>query len=398
MIRTLLLDLDDTLLENDVDTFVPAYLQRLGAFLNDRAPAERLIPLLLHATRVMLENNDPEITLERVFAGHFYPPLGLSEESLRGPIAAFYEKEFPHLRPLTAPIPEAQDLVREAEARGLEIVVATNPLFPRTAIEQRLEWAGVPVDRHDYALVTSYDAVHFAKPSPAYYAEALALLARSPAEAAMVGDNVDADLAPARRIGVHGYHVAGSPDPGFPGGGVGGVLAWVDALDGEPDPAPTRSPQALTAILRGNLAALRTLTGRLREEAWLARSDGNPISPVEIVCHLRDAEAEVNLPRLERILGETDPFFSAVDTDPWVAERDYQRQDPAQALARFTRDRKDLLARLDALPGDAWRRPARHALLGPTTLAEIVALMTEHERIHMAALRRAVAAEGLSRP
>ncbi len=74
MIRTLLLDLDDTLLENDVETFVPAYLQRLGAFLNDLAPAERLIPLLLHATRVMLENNDPEITLERVFAGNFYPP------------------------------------------------------------------------------------------------------------------------------------------------------------------------------------------------------------------------------------------------------------------------------------------------------------------------------------
>jgi FMN phosphatase YigB (HAD superfamily) len=398
MIRTLLLDLDDTLLENDVEAFVPAYLQRLGAFLNDRAPAERLIPLLLHATRVMLENNDPEITLERVFAANFYPPLGLSEESLRGPIAAFYEKEFPHLRALTAPIPEAQALVREAEARSLEIVVATNPLFPRTAIEQRLEWAGVPVDRQEYALVTSYDAVHFAKPSPAYYAEALALLARSPAEAAMVGDNVDADLAPARRIGVHAYHVSGSPDPGFPGGGVGGVLAWVDALDREPDPAPTRSAEALTAILRGNLAAWLTLTGRLREEAWFARSDGNPISPVEIVCHLRDAEAEVNLPRLERILGETDPFLSAVDTDPWVVERDYQHQDPAQALARFTRDRKELLARLEALPPEAWRRPARHALLGPTTLAEIVGLMTEHERIHMAALRRAAAAEGVSRP
>src|SRR3990172_1130223 len=141
MIQALLLDLDDTLLVNNIDRFLPDYLQRLGAFLNDLVPAERFIPLLLQATRVMAENRDPEVTLEKVFAGSFYPSLGMSEDSLRDRIDAFYKTEFPRLRALAKPIPEAQALVRKAEERGLEIAVATNPLFPRTAITQRLEWA-----------------------------------------------------------------------------------------------------------------------------------------------------------------------------------------------------------------------------------------------------------------
>ncbi|OGO13327.1 MAG: hypothetical protein A2Z66_00825 [Chloroflexi bacterium RBG_13_66_10] len=398
MIHTLFLDLDDTLLENNVDEFLPAYLQRLGAFLNDLVPAERLIPLLLQATRVMAENRDPELTLEKAFAGSFYPSLGISEDGLRDRIDAFYETEFPRLRALAKPIPEAQTLVRKAEERGLEIAVATNPLFPRTAITQRLEWAGLPVAQHRYALVTSYDAVHFAKPSPAYYAEGLALLARAPAEAAMVGDNVDADLAPARLLGMPVYHVAASPEDGFPGGGVSGVLQWLDGQSQAPEPPPGRSPQALDATLRGNLAALLTLTGRLRDEAWRARDPVNGWSPIEIVCHLRDAETEVNLPRLQKILSQPAPFLSAVDTDPWVLERAYQRQSPVEAIAAFTQSRKQLLTRLESLKPSEWSLPARHALLGPTTLAEVMGLIVEHERIHMASLRRAAATEEISNP
>ena len=397
MIQALLLDLDDTLLVNNIDRFLPAYLERLGAFLNDLVPAERFIPLLLQATRVMAENDDPERTLDRVFAASFYPSLGMTEESLHPRIEAFYESEFPRLRSLTRQIPEAQALVRQAARRGLELAVATNPLFPRTAIEQRLEWAGVSPREHDYGLITSYEVVHFAKPSPAYYAEALALLGRPPAESAMVGDNVDADLVPARLLGIPVYHAADVPAEGFPGGSLGGVLAWVEEQIPASALPAARTPRALSATLRANLAALITLVSRLKAEDWCKPLPPNDWSPLETLCHLRDAEIEVNLPRLETILAQPMPFLSAVHTDPWVGERGYQRQSPSEALAAFTQARKQLLARLGPLSQGDWSLPARHSLLGPTTLAEVVGLIADHERIHVASFRRA-SASGLETP
>jgi hypothetical protein len=179
VIHTLFLDLDDTLLENNVDEFLPAYLQRLGAFLNDLVPAERLIPLLLQATRVMAENRDPELTLEKAFAGELLSFLGISEDGLRDRIDAFYETEFPGCGPS-----QSRYLRRRPSFGRLKSVVSRSPWPPTLCSSYRdhatFEWAGLPVAQHRYALVTSYDGVHFAKPSPAYYAEGLALLARAP--------------------------------------------------------------------------------------------------------------------------------------------------------------------------------------------------------------------------
>src|SRR3972149_450502 len=227
---------------------------------------------------------------------------------LRTEMGAFYESDFPGLRSLTRQIPEAQALVRQAAQRGFELAVATSPLFPRTALEQRLEWAGVCPREHDYGLITSYEVVHFAKPSPAYYAEALALLGRPPAEAAMVGDNVDADLVPARLLGIPVYHAADVPAEGFPGGSLGGVLAWVEEQVPASALPAARTPQALSATLRGDLAALITLASRLKAEDWRQPLPPNDWSPLETLCHLRDAEIAVNRPRLKTVLTQPLPL------------------------------------------------------------------------------------------
>ena len=38
----------------------------------------------------------------------------------------------------------------------------------------------------------------------------------------------------------------------------------------------------------------------------------------EIICHLRDVEREVNLPRIRRVLAEQNPFLVGEVTDVWV--------------------------------------------------------------------------------
>lgn len=89
------------------------------------------------------------------------------------------------------------------------MVIATNPLFPRTAIEQRLQWAGVGADEFSYALVTTYEIMHASKQHPAYYREILGRIKREPGECLMVGDDWGWDVLPTTRLGLSAWWIAG---------------------------------------------------------------------------------------------------------------------------------------------------------------------------------------------
>lgn len=382
----LLIDLDDTLLDNDIERFLPAYLKLLGEHLAPRFPPEQMISALLRGTQAMLDNRDPQRTLHQTFADVFYPLLDTTEQSLHPDFESFYRDRFPLLRSLTLPRPDAPALVQQALDASIDLVIATNPLFPPTAIEQRLAWAGVPAGTVPYRLITHYQNMHFTKPHPEYFAEILGLLGLSPTDAAMIGNNPQDDLEPARLLGLAVFHV-GSPAPPLAGGDLRQAAAWLPHALRYANPAASSSPPALLALLRGHLAAVHSLTSRLDPGCWLSSPGPGQLTPNQTVCHLRDVETEVHLPRLQAFLRTEQPFFSAVDSDRWIVERAYDRQDGAQALRAFFGARHELLRLLESLAPDEWQRPARHALLGPLTLAELVRLITDHDRLHLAALR-----------
>lgn len=388
MIKTVLIDLDDTLLVNDMERFIPAYLGRLGRFLDDQVPAERLVTALLNGTRAMLANQDPTRFLKEVFDRRFFREIERDEPALRARIERFYAEDFPALRALTAPQPGAGALVEAARAAGAEVVVATNPLFPRTAVEQRLDWAGLPAAELPFALITTYESMHFAKPAPAYVAEILGRLGARPGEAAMIGNHPDDDLAPARQLGLATFLV-GPPLAGAPQGDLQQARIWLAQAGAQTDPSAAHRPGALLALLRGFLGALHGMAAGLTAEAWGARPAPDSWSPLEIVCHLRDVEREVTQARLREVLARDEPFLSAVDPDRWADERNYRAQSGPQALRALSAARLETLALLEGLDPAAWRRSARHALLGPTDLAELIAVALEHERIHLGQLRAA---------
>jgi FMN phosphatase YigB (HAD superfamily) len=387
LITTLLIDLDDTLLGNHINAFLPVYLERLGAFTNDLVPAAELIPTLLEATQRMMQNRDPGRTLEQAFAEAFFPRLSASREDLERRFASFYATEFPQLRSLTRERPESRQLVETAQRLGLELTVGTNPLFPRTAIEQRLAWAGVPVQEIGYAFVPSFETMHFCKPDPAYFTEILGRLGRAPEQAGMIGDNPDDDLAPARSLGMAVFQVT---EPA--GQYLRQAQEWVPRAHEQVDPQAAREAVAILALLRGHLAAFLGLTADLSSERAAARPEPDSWAPVEIVAHVADVEAEVNTPRLSRVLDETNPFLSAADTDRWADDRGYRQRSMQAARASLRAARMGALTQLESLERADWDRPARHALLGPTSLRELMSVVVEHDRLHLAQLRAALSA------
>jgi FMN phosphatase YigB (HAD superfamily) len=236
-LKALLLDLDDTLIDNSMDTFIPAYFRALEAFVAGVVEPGRFIEELLKATRAMDRNDDTDLSNEEVFAAAFYPALGVPREELEPLLARFYGEAFPRLEPLTGQRPAAPKIVEWAKARGLQVVIATNPLFPRTAIEQRMAWGGVGVDRFDYALVTCYENSHATKSSPAYFREIVDFLERKPEECLMVGDNWGWDVVCAGKAGIPSYWIATDgarpPEPAVPVVGHGDLdLLLAAAEDG----------------------------------------------------------------------------------------------------------------------------------------------------------------------
>jgi FMN phosphatase YigB (HAD superfamily) len=391
MIRGLLTDLDDTLLANDTSRFLPAYFQRLSRLFAGRSSPDEVMGVLLRSTQRMLDNRDPQRTLKEVFDDSFYPALGLEAASTQAEVQAFYREVFPELRALTSPLPGAADLVTAARALGLAIVIATNPMLPDVAVAQRLAWAELPEAPDRFELVTTYESFHFAKPDPAYVAEILGRMGWRPAESAMIGNDVADDLQPAARLGVPAFHLGGPSQDGFPSGDHAAAIVWLRADPAGRLPAQPSTPTSIEARLRGQAAALDTMTRGLSPEDWIRRPAGGGRSAVEIVCHLRDVESELTLPRLELIRHEPNPFLPAPDTGQWVVERRYAEQSGPVALRSIGHARRTLLEELTTLSPEDWSRPARHALLGPTTLAEVLSTAAEHEIVHLASLRLATA-------
>jgi HAD superfamily hydrolase (TIGR01549 family) len=141
-----------------------------------------------------------------VFWRHFGALTGLEQTQVEPFLNDFYLAEFPRLAAFTARVPTARDVVRTCMQRGLQVVIATNPIFPLRALEERLRWAGFD-DPSLWALITSYENMHSTKPNREYYTEIVSKLGCEPSEALMVGNDLEQDIAPARAAGLHTFWV-----------------------------------------------------------------------------------------------------------------------------------------------------------------------------------------------
>ncbi len=232
---TFLLDLDDTLLGNDMNRFLPPYFAALHKRLRQFIGGQDLQQMTVASIQVMRANQDPTVTNMVAFLTDFTRRIGQPIEVIQPALDALYREDYPRLQQYTTFWPEARVVVRRLLASGCQVVIATNPLFPATAIEQRLAWAGV--SDFPYALVTTMENSHFTKPDPRYYQEILTKVNSSPETTWMVGDNPENDIAPARALGLKTWWITNNthslkaqPGPACDRqGSLSNFLAWVEA-------------------------------------------------------------------------------------------------------------------------------------------------------------------------
>ena len=117
---------------------------------------------------------------------------------------------FPTLQGSIGPHDGAVQVVETALGLGLKIAIATNPIFPMSAVRERMRWAGI--DHLSIPVVTAYETMCATKPHGAYYLQTAELLGVDPRECLMVGDDRSLDM-PAADVGMRTFYVGDQPLP-----------------------------------------------------------------------------------------------------------------------------------------------------------------------------------------
>ncbi|MHB8158053.1 MAG: HAD family hydrolase [Desulfocucumaceae bacterium] len=191
MKKTILFDLDGTLLPLEFDNFFRAYLKSIAAYCSRVIAPDLFVHHLLQSTEKMIRN-DGKVTNEQAFMESFLPPLSLEKQIAYPLFEQYYQTDFKKLEQYTEPSGVAAQIIEAALAQDWDIVLATNPLFPRVAVEERMRWAGIA--DYPWSHITSYETSCSCKPNLLYYQEIASKLALQPSVCWMVGNDASEDM------------------------------------------------------------------------------------------------------------------------------------------------------------------------------------------------------------
>lgn len=191
--KYILFDLDATLLPMDQDAFIKEYFTSLIKFLAPKGfEPEKLYKSIWNSIMSVVVN-DGKCTNEEKF---WQAMANCYDENIRNsePIyEEYYSKYFGENKAVCGYNEKANLIIKEAINKGFKVVLATNPVFPRVATEQRIEWAGL--DKSDFIHITTYENSCYCKPNPKYYEEILEIIGAEPSECVMVGNDATDDMS-----------------------------------------------------------------------------------------------------------------------------------------------------------------------------------------------------------
>ena len=146
-------------------------------------------------------------------------------------------------------------------------------------------------------------------------------------------------------------------------------------------PATIQALACTETALRANLAGLdrADLTTKPAPHEW---------SIVEVLCHLRDLEAEIFPQRTELIRRNDGSKILGFDEKAWTIERKYAQADPNEALDYFCAARRKNLPLLREISASELEKNAVHSEFGKMSLRVLLADWAGSDLVHTAQIQR----------
>ena len=205
MLKAVLFDLDGTLLPMDQKVFMKDYFGRLIRRLAPLGYTPESFLASMQAGIAAMVQNDGTRTNEEAYWDAYTAVSGKEILNHMSVFEDFYANEFDEVAASCGFNPKAAELVHSLKAKGIRVILATSPLFPRIATQKRIRWAGLRPE--DFELYTTYEDIGTCKPNPAYYTTVLGRIGLGPDDCIMVGNDVSEDMIAGARAGLRGFLV-----------------------------------------------------------------------------------------------------------------------------------------------------------------------------------------------
>ncbi|RME41376.1 MAG: HAD family hydrolase [Deltaproteobacteria bacterium] len=195
----MLVDLDGTLVDVDMQRFIPAWLAGIARLLPEDVRADGFASRARQAIRTLLQENDGDWPNSRRFFHAMAEKGGWEAGLLAAVIHRYCRDAMDELAQFVRPVPGARAFLERAIRSGIKLVLATNPVFPLQVIWARMDWGGladIPFD-----LVTHWDNCRHCKPCAGYFSDILRQFEVPASRALMVGNDTEHDMA-AGRLGI----------------------------------------------------------------------------------------------------------------------------------------------------------------------------------------------------
>lgn len=190
--NAVLFDLDGTLIPFEQEEFIQRYFKEL---LCKMVPLgydkDNLVKAVWAGTNAMLSNCGLKTNKEAFFEV-FYAIIQRGINDIEPLFYEFYTNEFDRVKDILKYKTDRSGFINSLKEKGVGVILATNPVFPREAVETRLSWIGLKGS--DFQYITTYENSHYSKPDRNYYNEILRKTGHKASECIMIGNNTSDDM------------------------------------------------------------------------------------------------------------------------------------------------------------------------------------------------------------
>jgi len=190
--KTIIFDLDGTLLPMETESFTKLYAKALTEAFYDFDDRNKVFKQVMHSVQATVLNKTHETNYNKFF-NHFDKHMDKDVDVYIKRFDEFYASGFGQVQSATSVSEEMIEAVDLLKKKQYNLIIATNPIFPMSANKQRIKWAGLDIEKFDH--VTSFESNHYCKPHLEFYSEVLEMNQLNAEDVLMVGNDVQEDLA-----------------------------------------------------------------------------------------------------------------------------------------------------------------------------------------------------------
>jgi len=192
VIKNIIFDLDGTLINTKQDVFNKRFFEIVyKRFEEEGYKGKQICEVMMEGISLMLKN-DGKDSNENIFIKNLIKETNISIDKLNNIFKKFYDSDYDLLKDCVNKIEVTNTIIETLKEKGYNLILATNPLFPKIAIEKRARWGNI--DCSNFSYITSYENSSYCKPNINYYKEIIDKNNLKNEETIMIGNDLIEDL------------------------------------------------------------------------------------------------------------------------------------------------------------------------------------------------------------